>query len=208
MYKQCKSLQSSRRQENIVECLLQMIQEMPYEEITITELCEKAAVPRNTFYRYFANKDAVLSYATERFFNEHLELLLHIYEKKLDWQLADYLALWLEKYRKNESFWKIVNMGSQRNMLLDQMVKNQTKLADPACNIDFSNLETKRMIFMAYGMQGILDSWRYSSYSQPEQEIAVQICKLLEVPLMECVPPGERVKSVVFDTMKYPYFAE
>lgn len=208
MYKQCKSLQSSQRQENIAECLLQMIQEKPYEEITITELCKKAAVPRNTFYRYFANKDAVLSYSTERFFNEHLELLLHIYEKRLGWQLADYLALWLEKYRKNEPFWEIVNMSSQRNMLLDQMVKNQTKLADPVCNIDFSNLATKRMVFVAYGVQGILDAWRYSGYSQPEHEIAVQVCKLLEVPLLDCIPPGERVKSVVFDTMKYSYFAE
>lgn len=208
MYKQCKSLQSSQRQEKIADCLLQLIQEKPYEEINITELCKKTGVPRNTFYRYFANKDAVLSYVTERFFNEHMELMLHIYEKKADWHLADYLTLWLRKYRENEAFWEIVNKGTRHNMMLDQMVKNQTKLADPAWSIDFSNFETKRMIFVAYGMQGILDSWRHSGYSQPEQEIAAQICKLLEVPLIDCIPPGERVKSVVLDTMKYPYFAE
>ena len=44
----------------ISEALLQLMKHIPYEEISISDLRTQATVSRNTFYRNFKSKDAVL----------------------------------------------------------------------------------------------------------------------------------------------------
>ena len=53
MYKLCKTEQSVRRQREIENCLFDILKEKKYDEITITELCERMNIPRKAFYRYF-----------------------------------------------------------------------------------------------------------------------------------------------------------
>ncbi len=60
MYKLCKTEQSTRRQREIENCLLSLMEEKHYDDIRITELCERFDMPRKAFYRYFENKDGAL----------------------------------------------------------------------------------------------------------------------------------------------------
>ena len=58
VYKICHTEESSRRQRELELVLLEAMLRQPYERITLTELCQKAQIPRKTFYRYFPTKDA------------------------------------------------------------------------------------------------------------------------------------------------------
>lgn len=60
MYKACKTKQSAQRQQHIVDCLLELMQGKTIQEITVLELCQKAEVPRKSFYRYFESKEDVV----------------------------------------------------------------------------------------------------------------------------------------------------
>ena len=60
MYKICKTEQSSQRQRQIEQGLFQLMRIMRYEDISISDLCEKLQIPRKTFYRYFSGKDGAL----------------------------------------------------------------------------------------------------------------------------------------------------
>ncbi|MBO5305504.1 MAG: TetR/AcrR family transcriptional regulator [Clostridia bacterium] len=60
MYKLCKTEQSTKRQRDIEDCLLSLLEEKHYDDITITELCERFGMPRKAFYRYFDSKDGAL----------------------------------------------------------------------------------------------------------------------------------------------------
>lgn len=60
MYKQCSTLQSSRRQKEFQEMLFQMMQKKAFQDITVTALCERIGAPRKTFYRYFECMEDVL----------------------------------------------------------------------------------------------------------------------------------------------------
>ena len=53
MYKLCKSEQSARRQRELELGLLEAMQTQLYEDISISELCDRLAIPRKSFYRYF-----------------------------------------------------------------------------------------------------------------------------------------------------------
>lgn len=53
--------------------LFQLLEEMPFEKITLTQLCDHSMVPRSTFYRYFEDKYDLLYYCLQIFF-EHFDL--------------------------------------------------------------------------------------------------------------------------------------
>lgn len=59
MYKMCKTEQSVNRQRDIENILLRLMLEKHYDEITVSELCEAADMPRKSFYRYFDGKEGV-----------------------------------------------------------------------------------------------------------------------------------------------------
>ena len=60
MYKLCKTEQSAKRQRDIENCLLELLSTRRYEDVTITEICEKMNMPRKSFYRYFDGKEGVM----------------------------------------------------------------------------------------------------------------------------------------------------
>ncbi len=60
MYKQCRTEQSASRQRQLEQGLLQLMQVKRYEEISISDLCQRMKVPRKSFYRYFSSKDGAL----------------------------------------------------------------------------------------------------------------------------------------------------
>ena len=57
MYKQCQTEQSTARQRQLEQGLLQIMQKRHYDEISVSDLCEELGIPRKSFYRYFASKD-------------------------------------------------------------------------------------------------------------------------------------------------------
>ena len=60
MYKICQSEQSTRRQRELEQGLLQMMLHKNYEDISVSDLCEHMGIPRKSFYRYFSGKDGAL----------------------------------------------------------------------------------------------------------------------------------------------------
>lgn len=60
MYKICRMEESQNRQLAICYTLLDMMNDCPYNEITISALCRQAEIPRKAFYRYFDTKEDVI----------------------------------------------------------------------------------------------------------------------------------------------------
>ena len=60
MYKICHTEESSRRQRELEQGLLEAMGKTPYEKITLTELCRQLEIPRKSFYRYFPTKEDCL----------------------------------------------------------------------------------------------------------------------------------------------------
>lgn len=207
MYKQCKSNQSAQRQEHIANCLQVLIREKGYDEISITELCQRAGVPRNTFYRYFADKESVLKYLFDHSMYTLLEKVMYAYEANHEMELVDCIACWLQYYRENDSLWDVFK-ESRHNLLFGQLVQFYGKLADSLYKLDFNNQKTKYMIFLAYGIQGILDVWKYTGYAQSEKDLAMQMVNVLKTPLKDHLATRNRAETVISEIRNQDYFAE
>ena len=62
---------STRRTYKLLKVgLFQLLMEVPFEKISLTEICTRSLVPRSTFYRYFEDKHDLLCYCLQTFFDE------------------------------------------------------------------------------------------------------------------------------------------
>lgn len=62
MYHRQANKTAVQSQHMIADALLQLMQRKPFSQITITELCEEAAVGRKTFYRNFDLKEDIIDF--------------------------------------------------------------------------------------------------------------------------------------------------
>ena len=60
MYKFCKTEQSYQRQRELEQGLLKMMEHQRFDEISVSDLCDRLGIPRKSFYRYFSSKDGAL----------------------------------------------------------------------------------------------------------------------------------------------------
>ena len=60
MYRMCTTEKSALQQRKIEDTMISMMLEQDYEDITISELCQRAGLSRKIFYRLFDKKGDVL----------------------------------------------------------------------------------------------------------------------------------------------------
>ena len=207
MYKSCKTDISAQRQKHIAQCLLDMIAKESYEDVTITDLCQQAGVPRNTFYRYFANKEAVLRYLLENSLREVLLKVVQTYHTSQEREMIYHIANWLRFYKEQERVWALFD-DKLHGILIGQVVAHYGSLLDPINKLDFRNQQTKGIIFYAYGMQGILDVWRHFGYEQSEEEVAVQLYNIIRNPIMDFQATVRRTEAFLSEQKEQTYYAE
>lgn len=57
----------------LIEALAELMEERPFEEITVAALCDRAMIRRTTFYKHFADKYEFLSFAFQNLWDEFKE---------------------------------------------------------------------------------------------------------------------------------------
>ncbi len=107
---------ANRSQRWICNALMELMKEKPYNKITITEICNKANLVRETFYRNFSSKDAVVKYCLEQKFNDFINSMSAC-ENKLD---LFHIGLYYFNYwKKEKEFLNILIQNKLVNIILD-----------------------------------------------------------------------------------------
>lgn len=83
--------------------LHEMLKEMPYDKITVSELCARAGLPRRSFYRYFNNKNDVLEYAMMNLMRECV--LYSIEELSLEGPLEEVFFRFFTYWKDRRADW-------------------------------------------------------------------------------------------------------
>ena len=72
MYEGCNKT-ALASQSAIADALLKLMKEKPYSRISVSELCKRAGISRQTFYSLFESKDDVIAFELERKYCFHPE---------------------------------------------------------------------------------------------------------------------------------------
>ena len=103
MYKRCTTEKAALQQRKLEECLLSVMQDKPYSEITVSSLCEQTDLSRKTFYRLFESKQDVLDSLIDRTLREYIRFSLPQNQLAPDVspELQSFYYYWLER----RAFW-------------------------------------------------------------------------------------------------------
>jgi AcrR family transcriptional regulator len=105
--------------------LFQLLEETPFEKISLTQLCDDSMVPRSTFYRYFEDKYDLLYYCLETFF-EAANLnkdVIYLKDKKAR-KFVQKLILEMDKDKESfQQIWKTNKNGIFMDILRDYLIQ-------------------------------------------------------------------------------------
>lgn len=111
-----KSLYSKNQ---ILTALLQLMQQKPFNEITIKEIAENALITRKTFYRNFDKKIDVLNLEINKVIHTYLEAV----ENATDLSLANVAYLVFKTMEKHRSFIQLLVENNLNYLLINKMFK-------------------------------------------------------------------------------------
>lgn len=75
MYFKQKNKTAIRSQHMIADALFSLMKRKPFQQISVTEICEEAAIGRKTFYRNFELKEDVIDFQLDRMVEEYKQEL-------------------------------------------------------------------------------------------------------------------------------------
>ena len=186
MYKVCKTEQSAQRQRTLEEGLLEAMTQYHYEELSVIDLCDRMAIPRKSFYRYFSGKEGALH-----------ALIDHTLMR------YDSSELWLSKGDRNAVIQELIHFFSfwiGQKTLLDALAKSSLSgvliqrsieyaLGEAGArrkqgNADMGEMEYGIM-FAISGLMTMTVQWHHNGYNVGVDQMAAFAERVLTRPLLE-----------------------
>ena len=186
MYKLCKTEESSKRQRDIEEILVKLMLEKHYDDISVSEICIAANIPRKSFYRYFDGKEgvkqAVLFHTLAEF--DCFRAANGGKELKIRDEFENFFAFWKSKKEFIEAFDKSSLTGllveSATTYAMEEFGSIQQYLADSE--------DREKMLAYQFVICGLLTmtiNWYRSGFAESISNLARSATKLITKPLFE-----------------------
>lgn len=183
MYKRCPTEKGAAQQLALEDTLFAMMQEMPYADISVRSLCERAEISRKTFYRLFEKKEDVL-----------IALIDHTYRNYISFQMpeAEIVPGLIKDLQNFFYYWKqqsvlleILKANHKSSLLIERSVAHiQEENSDILHHIGAENPKFSREItlFFVSGCMALVIDWHESGYQKSVAEMADVFCGLLSTP--------------------------
>lgn len=184
MYKLCKTEDSSKRQREVELILLGLMLEKKYDEITVSEICERANMPRKSFYRYFDGKDGAMQSLIYHTMTEFDMFRLNSDGKKIREEFEELFNFW----KKNRDFLEAFDKSGFTGLLVESAVSFAMR--------DFDDLEkylhdselSEKIIsyqFVICGMMTLVINWYRTGFKESIPNMSRTATKIITKPLFE-----------------------
>lgn len=179
MYKICHTEESSRRQRQLEQGLLDALQSMSYGKITLTDLCRRMQIPRKTFYRYFPTKDDCLLALIDHTLSDCNTVALTGWEG--DGELKQiHLARFFSYWHQQEAFLDAVRDNGFRYLLLDRTTVIVDAMKENSSPESFARDQVE--YFIAHGLMASVLRWHHFGFQSTPEEMAHVFSQLLHSP--------------------------
>lgn len=167
MYRKCVTETSVRHQKQITEGLLELMQKMPYEEITVTQLCQTAGITRRVFYHLFSNKTGAL-YALV----DYTIMGIESYGRDMPNETLRFFCYW----REQKALLDVLQENGMSGLLLERMINSvlaeERDLLYWLQHNGWQDNSQEVIIFGLTGLLGLVYSWHCTGYRREPEELA------------------------------------
>ncbi len=196
MYKLCKTEQSARRQRQLEAGLLGAMENCRYEEISVSDLCDRLHIPRKSFYRYFTGKDGALQALLDHTLMEFDPFTLGYRKgrtRTVELDLESFFQFWLDHRKLLDAL--------RRNALAGMLVERSVAFAltDKALPSRFLPEDSPMMqehvtSFAVCGLMSMVMSWHQRGFDRTPRELSGIAVRMLGQPLFP--EPEKRISQV------------
>lgn len=170
---------SIQSKEWLMNALLELLSEKPYNEITITEMASRAQLTRRTFYRNFETKEDVLNMYIQELCCEYKKLLQEEIILKVHNVAKVYFTFW----NKHLEFLAIMEKNNLLFMILQKYNKYLPVLHGELIGnneeLENSNMLEYILTFSAGGFFNTLVKWVHDGAKKSPEEIANIVDKII-----------------------------
>ncbi len=185
MYKLCKTDQSAKRQREVENCLFEIMKTKTYEDVTITELCEKMNMPRKAFYRYFDSKEDVLMAMIDHYLGEYQGFSVDRSaetRRYLVSELEEYFVFWKDRRDMLTVLDRSDLLGTLTNRIINFPLEDRIIAARFLPN---DNEKVREMVFK-FALSGLMTTmiyWYRGGFRISTRDMAEMACRMLREPL-------------------------
>ena len=162
MYTTQKNPAARRSQELICKAMCGLMAEFPFEEITVTRICQEALVGRKTFYRNFERKEDVVELMIDHIRAEYEEDLVKI----LPEQAAYHHFVFLSKHME---FLILLQKAGQTPLLTGRFSSLQPRFM-PRWSVD-ERRNTYRTAVAVAAMEAVVRLWAEREFRETPEEL-------------------------------------
>lgn len=177
MYRKCTTEQSAQHQKQVESALLELMQKMPYADITVTALCQTAGVTRRVFYHLFSSKTDAL-YALL----DHTILESESTRPEVPDQALRFFLYWKDRAQLLDA----LRENQLTSLLLERIIENiMSEDYDLRYWLKTNGWEQEKdvLLFHLSGIMGLVYRWYYSGFQETPEEMAALVKKIMTTPL-------------------------
>lgn len=180
MYKHCNTEDSARRQRQLEQCLLELMEEFPFSAITIGQICEQAGISRKSFYRYFDSKEGCLFALLDHTIMDGASYYMP--DDGLDLSGPDFCTRICEYWQKQTPLLDALEKNGQSIQLLQRIVRYiLVEEPDYARYMDIpQEYVMEHVVYNIGGLMGLILTWHHEGYQKSAAQMGQVLYRLTQ----------------------------
>lgn len=158
--------------------LIELMQEKPFSQITIKELCEQADLNRTTFYLHYSDQTAVLREIEQETAEKTVEYMKHASPSA---DTVELIETFLKYVKDNATLFRTLLVSSERVSFKPEFIRYT--LSEIRGNLPYYGDELQEKYVLTFLMEGsahLMIEWIESDFDLPAKEIAKLIYVLCD----------------------------
>ena len=169
-----------KTKEKLRSALLDILLEKELSTVSVSEICQKAGVNRNTFYAHYKSVSALLNSIEEDFLNEIIEKLKESTEP-YNGDLITLLDVLMSTVRENGDMCRLMFSDYGDQGYLDKIVDYALPVALPSWTGNMSREDAELLYrFIAGGSVSVIRNWVRSAFQEPQERIVWKLKLFVE----------------------------
>ena len=170
MYKHCNTEESVRRQRQLEQCLLELMADIPYANITVGQICDAAGLSRKSFYRYFDSKDGCLHALLDHVIMDGFSYYV---SESAEVTGSEFCVRIFEYWQRQAALLDVLESNGESLQLLQRMVRSILE-EEPEyaryMGIPQNSL-MEHIVFTVSGVMGLVLTWHHEGYPKTARQM-------------------------------------
>lgn len=180
MIQQDMAAKGSWLEECMFEALVRLLEQKPYDKISITEITRKAGVSRMSYYRNYTTKDEIFTKFWDRRFDDSLQELL-----REEVSIYSFAVDFFKQHRSGNYYWLRFRLAEHlESTIIKVMMEKMNKyLYNIFFRVRFRELSKPldhyEAAYIAGGLVNLSRYWVQDWFKESPEEMAAAFCRLV-----------------------------